>query len=122
RPKISKTTPCKVADMALGPNAAFVLGMIPHHQGAVDMAEIVLKCRNRRACRNREGKRDQYLAISADVIICRPGAALTAASSARCATLVAGLARADAGRNGPSVRSICPTKPSIGRTSWRSPT
>jgi Domain of unknown function (DUF305) len=25
------------------PDAAFVLGMIPHHQGAVDMAEIVLK-------------------------------------------------------------------------------
>ena len=25
------------------PDAAFVLGMIPHHQGAIDMAEIVLK-------------------------------------------------------------------------------
>lgn len=25
------------------PDAAFVLGMIPHHQGAVDMAGIVLK-------------------------------------------------------------------------------
>jgi uncharacterized protein (DUF305 family) len=25
------------------PDVAFVLGMIPHHQGAVDMAEIVLK-------------------------------------------------------------------------------
>jgi hypothetical protein len=25
------------------PDTAFVLGMIPHHQGAVDMAEIVLK-------------------------------------------------------------------------------
>lgn len=25
------------------PDAAFVLGMIPHHQGAVDMAEIILK-------------------------------------------------------------------------------
>jgi hypothetical protein len=24
-------------------DAAFVLGMIPHHQGAIDMAEIVLK-------------------------------------------------------------------------------
>lgn len=28
---------------AVDPDAAFVLGMIPHHQGAVDMAEIVLK-------------------------------------------------------------------------------
>lgn len=25
------------------PDTAFVLAMIPHHQGAVDMAEIVLK-------------------------------------------------------------------------------
>ena len=25
------------------PDAAFVLGMIPHHQGAIDMAEVVLK-------------------------------------------------------------------------------
>ena len=25
------------------PDTAFVLGMIPHHQGAIDMAEIVLK-------------------------------------------------------------------------------
>src|SRR3546814_7051331 len=25
------------------PEAAFVLGMIPHHQGAIDMAEIVLR-------------------------------------------------------------------------------
>jgi uncharacterized protein (DUF305 family) len=25
------------------PDAAFILGMIPHHQGAIDMAEIVLK-------------------------------------------------------------------------------
>jgi uncharacterized protein (DUF305 family) len=25
------------------PDIAFVLGMLPHHQGAVDMAEIVLK-------------------------------------------------------------------------------
>jgi uncharacterized protein (DUF305 family) len=25
------------------PDAAFVLGMIAHHQGAIDMAEIVLK-------------------------------------------------------------------------------
>jgi hypothetical protein len=25
------------------PDAAFVLGMVPHHQGAIDMAEIVLK-------------------------------------------------------------------------------
>jgi uncharacterized protein (DUF305 family) len=25
------------------PDVVFVLGMIPHHQGAVDMAEIVLK-------------------------------------------------------------------------------
>jgi uncharacterized protein (DUF305 family) len=25
------------------PDAAFVLGMIPHHQGAIDMAEIVLR-------------------------------------------------------------------------------
>jgi uncharacterized protein (DUF305 family) len=25
------------------PDTAFVLGMIPHHQGAIDMADIVLK-------------------------------------------------------------------------------
>ncbi len=25
------------------PDAAFVLGMIPHHQGAIDMAEVVIE-------------------------------------------------------------------------------
>ena len=25
------------------PDTAFVLGMIPHHQGAIDMAEIILR-------------------------------------------------------------------------------
>ena len=40
------------------PDAAFVKGMIPHHQGAIDMAKIVL----------RHGKDDQVKKWANDVI------------------------------------------------------
>lgn len=40
------------------PDAAFVLGMIPHHQGAIDMARIVL----------RYGKDEQMKKLANDVI------------------------------------------------------
>jgi len=35
--------PMQMGIMANDPDVAFICGMIPHHQGAVDMAEVVLK-------------------------------------------------------------------------------
>jgi uncharacterized protein (DUF305 family) len=35
--------PMQMGIMASDPDVGFICGMIPHHQGAVDMAEVVLK-------------------------------------------------------------------------------
>lgn len=35
--------PMQMGIMANDPDVGFICGMIPHHQGAVDMAEVVLK-------------------------------------------------------------------------------
>jgi uncharacterized protein (DUF305 family) len=35
--------PMRMGIMANDPDVGFICGMIPHHQGAVDMAEVVLK-------------------------------------------------------------------------------
>jgi uncharacterized protein (DUF305 family) len=38
--------PMQMGIMAQDPDVGFICGMIPHHQGAIDMAEVVLKTGN----------------------------------------------------------------------------
>jgi uncharacterized protein (DUF305 family) len=38
--------PMQIGIMAKDPDVGFICGMIPHHQGAIDMAEVVLKTGN----------------------------------------------------------------------------